>query len=263
MYGLSTDEPMPGAFLTDHTVWDNFVGSVWAEILRVQNADPKGVAVELAPGTSVKVGAALAEIGFCGRLYVVDASSVALEALKPKYAALLPNADITFTCSTIRACVDLPGSPDMLLGSHVIDDMILSAGEALRGEGNSFGWAAAYTHHPSVDVQKSWSDLSGALTLKNAAEKMVTQDIQAVITRIMPRLSIFSQYPSATLKDHDMQALNDSAALVLQDIKEYFSSSLVPQDALQSVLNRIKNYGNAHIGDHLLNAEYWMLCRRP
>lgn len=257
LFGISGDEPMPQAFLTDHDIWDYFVGDVWASILMSQDADPGGVAIELAPGNSGKIGVALARLNFHGVLYVIDASAAALDALAPKYRALLPDADLRFICSTIHDC-QLPENADMLLGNHIIDDMMLSAVENIRGMRPSSEWAASYTHAPSRDVRDSWAELSSQDELTSKVKETVSADVMNAITASSAKLTVLTQYPSATLLDHGMQDLNEQAFNVLDGLKSIYHLHALDA-SVQPVLNKTKNYGNAHIGRHLLNAAYWMV----
>lgn len=262
MFGIDTKEKMPPAFLTDHTAWDEYIGHIWYNLLSYANFTKESCVVDIAPGSSIKLGTALAKFGYQGHLYVVDASDAALEALKKKYMDLLPQAKIYWFCGSLTEQIkNLPHNPDYMLGNHIIDDMILAASDTPHEREGNFSWAGAYGHAPTAAFQKSWKRLLTEPALLSGSKKTVEDELTGVIRQLDPRYCILSQYPSSTLYDHGLETVNEHAFAVFETLKDAFREGLAPQDHLQSLLGANRNFGNTHIGEHILNSKYWMLWR--
>lgn len=258
---------MPGAFLTDHAAWDHFMGHIWYNLLEFLNFTKDARVIDVAPGTSVKLASALARFDFCGDLYVVDASAPALEVLKAKYAALLPKARCHWHCGLLADVVTaLPNAPDYFLGNHILDDMLLGAADAAANEKehrerDTFSWAAAYTHTPSAAVQESWQRLAHDEALQQDCIRTVAAEVTSVIAALQPRHVVLSQYPSATLADNGMAGLNAAASAALLALQKSFAPRAVPLHETAALLGGIRHFGNAHIGQNVLNPHNWLLCR--
>jgi hypothetical protein len=262
MFGRDTQEPMPQAFLTDPDAWDRFVGGVWHAAMDGCALPADGTAVEIGPGASAKIGHALARRGFRGTLYVVDGNAQALAALAEKYQALLPQARLHIVHAALDDAVDaLPGDADALLASHILDDFIL--GKAPAGKDAS-DWAAAYSPAISAGTARAWAHFRDAPERLAAAQDSVAQDIAAHIGKLRPRHVLLNQYPSATLRDNGMDALNAAALGALREIGRLLENGGVASDeALQERLSSLPHYGNDHIGRHVLDAAHWVsrACR--
>jgi hypothetical protein len=262
MFGTDTQEKMPDAFLTDHTAWDEFMGHIWHGILSSLDFKKESCVIDIAPGSSIKLGAALAQSGYCGNLYVVDASAEALDALKKKYAVLLPHAQIHWLCGPLKEqVVNLPQQPDYILANHIIDDMILAACGTPHEHQKNFSWASAYEHAPVPAFEKSWRRILADPALLSSSQKIVEEELTGVIRSLNPRCVILNQYPSSTLYDHGLGAVNDHAFSVFMALQKAFGEGLADPQPLQAILDTVLNYGNLHIGEHILNAKYWMLLR--
>ncbi len=260
MFGINTGEEMPASYLADHDAWDKFIGSLWRDLFQLINFVPRSTVIEIGPGTSLKIGYALAKAEFCGELYLVDVSRRVLEIIQPKYKALLPQAKITSVCSPVKNCQSaLPHQADFLFGSHIIDDMLLHHGEP----GDVMAWAEAYTHAPSDSLQEVWTAMEKDKAVLNNARDFVRDSLLRLIENLSPRGVILNQYPSSTLYEHGMASLNDCAFAVFDDVKARYRDILLDPARAQQVLSTHKNYGNRHLGEHILNANYWMLLCPP
>lgn len=259
MFGITTPEKMPEEFTTSPAVWDGFIGHVWQSVLAATGFNLDASIIDIAPGSAAKIGLGLAELGFRGELFVVDASAEALEALRPKYEALLPNANIHWLYGTLKDQAEkLPANPGYLLGNHILDDMIL-AGAAQK---ETFAWAAAYTNDPSAAFRRSWQILLDDPALLSTAKQAARSEVLGAIDKLCPQHVILSQYPSSALYSNGMASLNDEAFSVFSEIKIARAEGVVYDARLQDVLNTHKNYNNKHIGENVLNAKYWMLCSK-
>jgi len=263
MFGHTTCETMPEAFLTDHQAWDNYISQVWVTVLSTCAFKRDGVVVEVGPGTSSKIGGALARLDFCGTLYVVDALQDVVNLLKPKYQALLPNATVKYIAEPIAmACDELPKNIDVLLSNHVFDDMIIAkACEGHKQSPEAVSWAVKYSHKPVDNLKQVWLELLGKPQVLKTCKQAVIDDFNLAIECLNPACFILSQYPSSTLYDSDLQSLNDHSVALLKKIATKYQSSLWPKHKIQKSLDQNKNYRNAHIGQHVLNAEYWVVSQ--
>jgi hypothetical protein len=262
MFGIDTQEKMPAEFLTDHDAWDGYIGHIWYNLLSFANLGGDSCVVEAAPGNSLKLALALAKSGYRGRLYVVDASAEVIKAVAPKYARLLPQAQIHWLCGTLKdQAENLPQRPDYFLGNHILDDMLLGEAERLEAQNTVADWATTYTHRPSDAVQEVWRSVLERQELRARHQQTVESEMVSVLRSLAPAYILLSQYPSSTLADHGMNSLNDTAFSVLETLKEKFKPDLAEPAHVQTVLGANRNFGNAHIGRDVLNAKYWMLCQ--
>lgn len=262
MFGIDTQEKMPAEFLTDHDAWDGYIGHIWYNLLAFANFGKDSTVVEVAPGNSAKLALALAKFGYRGHLYVVDASAEVIKAVAPKYTQLLPQAQIHWLCATLKEQVEtLPCRPDYFLGNHILDDMLLGEAEKMEAQNSVADWAATYTHSPSNAVQETWRGLLNEPALLSRHQQTVAAEMTAVIEKLSPACVLLSQYPSSTLADHGMNSLNDTAFSVLETLKEKFKNDLADPAHVQTILGANRHFGNAHIGQDVLNAKYWMLCQ--
>lgn len=259
MFGLTTLENMPQEYLTSHAAWDEYIGTIWLQMLRLADISLQATLIEIGPGASTKIAHALSRLGFKGRLHVVDAAPAVVEVLKPQYEALLPHAMIEYHITEIE---DFSKSSlahvDAILASHIVDDMLLY--RAMGRE--SLSWAAAYTHAPAKNIHAAWSEIAKNAATVAEAQKSVQDTLIKLIEKTSPSTAIFNQYPSATLADHGMANLNDAAFTVFDNIRSHWDSANIPTADIQDILNNNKNYNNAHIGNHVLNAQYWMICKK-
>lgn len=256
MFGINTGEEIPKSYLTEHDAWDRFVGCLWCDLLCLLDFDSSATVVEIGPGTSLKIGYALARLGFQGEFYLVDASKKVLDILKPKYEALLPQAKIICVSSPAENCRDrLPKQMDFLLASHIIDDMILYH----ERSDEVLSWAESYTHAPADILKKTWAELEHDAARLILAKGAAANTLFDFVRNLDLRGVILNQYPSSTFYDHGMGSLNDHAYDVLETLKIRNTDIIIDAARVQEILNVHKNYGNPHIGEHVLNAKYWMM----
>lgn len=258
MFGTATYPHMPATFLTDPSVWDAYIGEVWHAVLRSLALPPHATVIEVAPGSSAKIGHALAHLGFCGDLHIVEAAPNALEALLPKYRTLLPRARLhTHPQSLSAAYNGLPRQPDVIVASHVLDDMLLACARTPA----TFEWANRYSDHINSATTQAWQVISvNVQTLDDAIKSTVAEALQAIVT-LAPRHVVMSQYPSATLRDNNLEALNQAALQVFDGVARAVQESFAIQDCTPQLM-QLPHYNNQHIGLHVLNPRYWLSCTR-
>lgn len=256
MHGTTQFATMPPEFLTDPSIWDGFIGQVWHVVLAPLAVPHDATVIEIAPGSSAKIAHALAACDFAGTLHLVESSPAALDIALAKYRALLPAATIiAHPMPLTDALAELPMGADAVLASHALDDMLLAHAPAAA----TFDWATRYSDTVSTDTQAAWHAIStDAATLAqaiNATTAMLTTALAALGARHV----VFNQYPSATLRDNHLSALNDAAFRVLDDLKARLQITHVINDCTPQ-LAQLPHYNNAHIGQHVLNPRYWLSC---
>ncbi len=256
MFGTALHDHMPQSFLTDPTVWDGFVGQVWQAVLAPMHLPTDATIIEIAPGSSPKIGHGLALLGFCGTLHVVEPSTAALDIVSQHYRRLLPHATVHSYAHTLAdAIAHLPRDADALIGNHIIDDMLLNASSA---DSHTFDWATQYSNTVAPETHSAFAQLQSQQT---HAITQVSREIAEAIATLTPRHMVLSQYPSSTLHESGLGALNDCASMVLTTLKDQLSSSSIVHDCAQQ-LGQLPHYHNAHIGLNVLNPAHWLSCTR-
>lgn len=256
MFGTAIHDHMPDSFLTDPAVWDGFVGQVWQAVLAPLALPAAASIIEVAPGSSPKIGHALAAIGFCGNLHIVEASTPALDIVAAHYRRLLPHATLHMHAAALSDCLhDLPRHADALLGNHIIDDMLLNASTTAS---NTFDWATQYSDVIAPETRSAFAQLQDQHT---QAVAQVSRDMTNAIATLSPRHVVLSQYPSSTLHDNGLGALNDCASAVLAQLKAQLAASH-PMNDCGPALAQLPHYHNAHIGLNVLNPAHWLSCTR-
>jgi hypothetical protein len=264
MFGMTTVQEMPVAYLTDYAVWDSYVASIWHKLLSHLIPHQLSTVIEVAPGTSTKIGEALKSSDFTGTLYIIEPDKHALARITKRYSELLPNAVlIPLNHSLTDSLGYLPINPDAILSSHPLDDMILACAPQLTEGKSLFSWTVNPTTQLSSEFLDHWNALQitpGAIeVIKNkVAKQWVTMH-----HTIKPKSIIISQYSSATLAMHNLQNLNQHATQLLNHLKKQFgtkeSKELYTKG--QELFNQIENYNNNHIGNEVLNAQNWLFLR--
>lgn len=257
MFGTDSHTQMPESFRSDPSAWDGFVGQVWQAVLAPLDLPRKGVLIEVAPGSAAKIGHGLAALGFAGDLHLVEPEAAALDILCEKYKALLPQARLHRHALPLQeALADLPLRPAAILGSHIIDDLLLAA----VPQAGTFAWAEGYSDDISAPVRAAWALLQDNADLRQDAREQAAAAIASALLYLDPEHAVFSQYPSATLQDGGLQGLNEAAADLLQGLPARLSGYTCTQPA--TALATLPHYHNPHIGLHVLNPEYWLSCTR-
>lgn len=260
MFGSAALDHMPDAFLTDPAAWDGFVGQVWHAVLTPLALKRHATVIEIAPGSAAKIGHALAAQDFAGNLHIVEASTSALELLADHYRSLLPEATLHLHAAALADClVDLPHHADAVLGNHIIDDMLLHA--AAPAESATFNWATHYSDAIAPETRQAFHHLQqqGGESARLIAD--VSSELAQMIAVVRPRHVVLSQYPSSTLQDNGLDALNTCASKVLEQLKSQLAVSYIIHDCTVA-LNTLPHYHNAHIGLNVLNPQHWLSCTR-
>jgi len=92
MFGITTFDSVPEEIV--NSAYDglvHYMADVWKGFFKYLQLKPKDVIVEVAPGSSAKIGLALEALSFKGTLYVVDPSHDSMNIIMKKYKHCLPN----------------------------------------------------------------------------------------------------------------------------------------------------------------------------
>jgi hypothetical protein len=257
MFGITTHQQIPDELLYCYASWDAYMATIWAALLNTYQLTSKMTAIEVAPGTSTKIGLALQKCHFQGKLYLVEPSGQSLSVVHQLYQSILPDADIYPIQQTLINSINhLPQRPDFILSNHPLDDMLLCSQENDLSQSTLFDWALTPSGEISPIFFAQWLKLSVDLNRIDAAKKAVIQQWQQIFLQIKPALTMISQYPSIALSKNKMQALNEYASDILNALKR---SRPLDNIHVQSVLNQIENYNDQHIATVLLNANNWLV----
>ena len=210
------------------------ISYLWHKILEEKKIPKNGTIVEIAPGYEPKIGNALALLGFCGTIYVVEPDIEAANYLKGLYEKILPKATCILLIKPLEEIVpglDIPPRVDALLASHPFDDMVI----ATIIQRSSF----------FTEEKEDGNELSG--TIKDVYESIHDEEYshailetvagwKKIIESLQPYYVIASQYPSQTLTIKGLVKRQNSGYKVLDTLKEDYSDSL-------SFTNRVARFG--------------------
>ena len=267
MFGQASNEEIPLACRTEQPAWDDLISDIWkAAFEALMPFALTGTIIEVGPGVSTKVLRALSKIRFSGNVVVVDASPQAIGFLAQGDTLQAPPYRVELQKGTLDECLaQIPVGADIFIMSHVIDDMVMFealkyATPAIRD--SVFGWQAngTYALVPTQVYTQAWQAVEQDKSLLERAKQDVLAGLMHALKTLKPKAIMFSQYPSATLYDNGMASLNDHAHEIFEALQASAFVRPVPQKIVQQHFNTVKNYNHYHIGNHILNAAYWLLA---
>jgi hypothetical protein len=167
----------------------------WRALASRHVADDTAV-VEVAPGFSDRIGRALRDIGFAGRLHVVEPNRHALRHTLERYAKLLPHARIVPHARCLAdACDALACGRTVMLMNHAFDDMLLAAAVPRDLSERIF---SRMRPGSAVDpfVHALWGILADAGPSAWSIADRVVDGLMRTLVRAAPRVVIASHYTS-------------------------------------------------------------------
>jgi hypothetical protein len=259
---MTTNKQLPQEYIDSYIAWDTYMAKVWLSLLKYCDISPLSTIIEIAPGTSRKIGLALSEIHFRGQIYIVEPCQLLLEKVSNQYKQMLPLAKIVPIDAKLVECYEsIPKHADFILSNHPIDDMLISYETNKKEQDQLFEWTLSGDLDLPAIFLKKWlmltSNMDQLLTAKSEVEKEWKQSILFM----QPRNVIISQYASDALNKSGLSELNAHANDILVNLKRFFDNSNKDED-IQSVLNLHENYNNHHIRTEILNADNWMVYRQ-
>lgn len=236
--------------------WEDFIGEIYAEIIKKSNINDLNCVVEIAPGFKYKIANALKKLNYKGELYVIDPNKKAIEFLQEKYTEILPNARIYFLSKTLEEAIDyLPSNIDLLCANHCLDDMIIN--EYIKND------IEIFNDDNSEKIIEKWKELADSKELLNNVNKKILECFKNIFEKIKIKKIILAQYRSNGYFDENSKMIYDLTKELFYKIKELISVD----DNIQTLLSNIqvnKNYKYIHLNDkdlynNIQNENNWIV----
>ena len=262
MFGITTHQELPDEYITSYAKWDTYMAGVWAALRINLHVDREMTIIEIAPGTSTKIGLALKKFNFCGKLYVVEPEKASLLMTCNNYRTLLPDANIYPINHSLVNSIDLlPKQADFILSNHPLDDMLMAIPFDDKHPASLFKWALKPSNELSPLFLQHGLRVTCDLNHLHSAKEQIIQQWEKIFNELQPTTTIISQYPSIVLEQNHLQALNQQASDILRQLKKECTNrddEAVYQKS-QSMLNQLENYNNNYIGAEILNIKNWFV----
>ena len=236
--------------------WEDFIGEIYAEIIKKSNLNDLNCVVEIAPGFKYKIANALKNLNYKGELYVIDPNKKAIEFLQEKYTEILPNARIYFLSKTLEEAIDyLPSNIDLLCANHCLDDMIIN--EYIKND------IEIFNDDNLEKIIEKWKELADSKELLNNVNKKILECFKNTFEKIKIQKVILAQYRSNGYFDKNSKMIYNLTKDLFYKIKELISVN----DNIQTFLSNIqvnKNYKYIHLNDkelynNILNEDNWIV----
>lgn len=176
--------------------------------------DARTTVVEVAPGFSDRIARALREIGFAGRLDIVEPNGAALRRTLERYTTLLPDARIVPHDRCLDDAADsLPHGRTAILMNHAFDDMLLAAAVPRDVADRIF---SRMRPGSVVDplVRELWRSMSEATSSTSSIVDRVAGELGEAVGRAAPSVVIASHYTSWYHRSADLQAADRLGARI-------------------------------------------------
>jgi hypothetical protein len=197
--------------------WNEYIGDIWADVLKGCALPDRGTLVEIAPGGTDKIGRGLKALGWQGTIYLVDPHREALEKTLHAYKALLPASRVI---GIAAPCDEAPLPPrmDALISNHPLDDMII--GHTLDADEFTSFFADHYASDPET-TRSLWQKKSEQIGA--AVERTVSE-----WSTLMPRaaVTVIAQYESSFFRQHQIDAPDRYAKVVLDRLRNISRTAL-------------------------------------
>lgn len=209
----------------DRQRWDRLGARAWASMAAGCELDRTGVAVEVGPGFSTKVGLWLQRRGFEGTLFLVEPNRTARIWSVARYRELLPRAAVIAVDRPLADAPSvLPARLDVVLMNHVIDDLILSARLPAGRHETLFG--SMRSGACADEVRSAWRMLVADRGGLAAASESAIEDIRAFCARVQPRLVVISQYRSWFHAHYGLDQVDRATAPLLAPLRVRLSAAV-------------------------------------
>jgi hypothetical protein len=180
----------------DPRSWGRRIGRSWVGQLTRCHLDRSSTLVEIGPGFSAKVGFALAELNFEGSLILIEPNEPARRWAAEKYGGLLPGANVRTVPCPVPEAGPLAGiTVDLLLGNHILDDLLLNAYVESADVDRIFGGM-----YPDAGCSEKfiaiWRQLSGAGETVARLVDDVVDGLAGYVNAVRPGCLILNEYAS-------------------------------------------------------------------
>lgn len=254
MYGKNQVKEMPD-FIHDYNLWDEYKGHVWSGILVALNISEKASVIDLAPGASSKIEFALSNIGFKGKLFIIEPQEDVSKILYKKAKKLLPDAKIIVINKGFND-VFIAENIDAIFANHPFDDFISAYLTIEKKERDVIFDDISKEDERVLELLKSsWSASKENI---EKAKNLVKKDFEDFLKRLNPKAFAFSQYSSSYFEKNNLSIINVNAEDLFRNIicglPDRYSD-----EKIQNILDKNENYGNEQIGKKILNAKNWVV----
>lgn len=176
--------------------WGRRIGRSWLGRLPRGHLDRTSTLAEIGPGFSAKVGFALAELGFQGSVILIEPNGPARGWAAETYCDLLPGASVrTVPCPVPQAGPLAGMTVDLLLGNHILDDLLLNAylesADADRIFSGMYPGAGCCEKFIAI-----WQQLGGAAGTAAGLVDDVVEGFAAYVNAVQPACLVLNEYAS-------------------------------------------------------------------
>ena len=229
-------EKVPMIGLAEQESWNLAIAHKWADFMTTLRVPRSGIAVEVAPGDTNKIGKALELYGFTGRLYVIEPNQRALESITSQYRESLKGVDVVPVGMTLgdSSRKVLPKSLDLVLANHPLDDMILGTWlHKLEGKEFEHYFDVLYAKFPNKTIA-NWEAITSDAKLLREIQEGVLNEWKDLFCNNHPHWTLISQYKSYFFQSRGVYAPDEEAKKVLGELKgmkldhRSYSSDLTP-----------------------------------
>jgi len=207
-----------------------------------------GTVVEIAPGYEIKIGNALALLGFRGTVFVIEPDQKAACHIQDTYHRILPYATVRVVCKPlqeIKVGTDVPCEIDVLVASHPFDDMVIAL---IAQNIDFFSQEKKQGAEVSPAIKKMYDGIRDE-EYENGI-RTTTETWKHFIEKIKPHCFIASQYPSHTLTIKGLFKREKSGFIVLEELKRLYKNYLVEQH-------------HKHSFGFKGNPKWWIVIKEP
>lgn len=176
--------------------WGPALGHIWVQHLRKLHLEPDSTLVEIGPGFSAKIGFGLAELGFCGALFLVEPNGSARRWAQREYQRLLPAAQVRTSHRAVPDA-DLPteGPVDAIIANHVLDDLLMSYFISAPENDRIFGHMRPGVGCPEK-FSEIWREILGSSRVLHELVDRVVEDVVHYIDVVQSDRLILNEYLS-------------------------------------------------------------------
>ncbi|HXM56682.1 MAG TPA: hypothetical protein VOB72_14895 [Candidatus Dormibacteraeota bacterium] len=200
--------------------WSRSIGDLWTDILHRIELSPAAIVAEIGPGFAAKIAFGLARLRFRGTVILIEPGDSARQRARAQYQKLLPAARIRTVSDAIPEARSLRGARvDVLVGNHVLDDLLLHAALTPVASAQMFARMRPGEACASRFV-RCWRDLSRDQQRLGALVQRVADDFHAYVTAVRPRLVLLNQYPSWQHHSHNLDSIHRHSLGVMRALLE-------------------------------------------
>jgi len=208
------------AYMNKNKNWNEYIGSIWFNMLCEVSLNKVGTVIEIAPGNVSKIGRGLAQYNFKGTLYIVEPNYHSLGEIIEQYQELLSEVTLIPVNKTLREAINLlPRNSDIVLSNHPLDDMII--GDILTISEFDRFFTNHYNEFSIEEIRRTWEIFKERPELLKQSLRNILNDWKFLIKQITPRNIAISQYFSFFFKTHGLTDPDKYGIKLLEMIEKF------------------------------------------